>query len=91
MNKEKQMIDRNIELSAEFSRYLFEHPEVEEKIPTGAEIILLPEFDKDLKAFNLKLGKDIEAEDGKVVYVSIKSILPKSLSRIENIKLEPVA
>jgi len=28
MNKEKEMIERNIELSAEFSRYIFEHPEV---------------------------------------------------------------
>jgi len=27
--REKEMIERNIELSAEFSRYLFEHPELE--------------------------------------------------------------
>lgn len=33
MNKKKEMIERNIELSAEFSRYLFDHPEMEEKIP----------------------------------------------------------
>jgi len=25
----RKMIERNIELSAEFSRYLFEHPELE--------------------------------------------------------------
>jgi len=91
MSNEKEMIDRNIELSAEFSRYLFEHPEIEGKIPVDAEIILLPEFDKDLKAFNAKMGKDIEAEGGKVAYVTIKSMLPKSLSRIENIELESVA
>jgi hypothetical protein len=84
-------VERNIELSAEFSRYLFEHPEIEEKIPAGAEIVLLPEFDKELKAFNIKLGKDIEAEGGKVAYVSIKSMLPKSLSRIEAVELESVA
>ena len=41
MSKEKEMIERNIELSAEFSRYIFEHPEIEEKIPLGAEIILV--------------------------------------------------
>ncbi|MFH0813479.1 MAG: DUF5647 family protein [Pseudomonadota bacterium] len=56
------MIERNIELSAEFSRYLFEHPEIEEKIPLGSEIILLPEFDKELKEFNRGLGKNIESE-----------------------------
>jgi len=91
MNKEKEMIERNIELSAEFSRYLFEHPELEEKIPIGAEIILLPEFDKELKEYNLKLGRDIESEDGKVVYVAIKNMRPKLLSRIERIELESVA
>ena len=90
MNKEKEMIERNIELSAEFSRYLFEHPEVEEKIPMDAEIILLPEFDRELKDFNLKMGQDIEAGGVKVVYVVIKDIRPKVLSRIGAVELKPV-
>lgn len=90
MDKEKEMIERNIELSAEFSRYLFEHPEIEAKLPMDAEIILLPEFDQKLKEFNLGLGKDIEAKGGRVVYVVIKNIRPKTLSRIENIELEHV-
>lgn len=91
MIKEKEMIEKNIELSAEFSRFLFEHPEIEEKIPVGTEIILLPEFDEELKEFNLRLGKDIETEGSKVVYISIKEIRPKVLSRIEKIELESVA
>lgn len=52
-----------------------------------AEIILLPEFDKELKEFNLSLGKDMETEGSKVVYISIKDIRPKTLSRIEHIEL----
>ena len=88
MNKERIMIERNIELSAEFSRFLFEHPEMEGKIPVDAEVILLPGFDQELKEFNLQLGKDIEAEGGKVVYISIKEIRPKVLSRIDKIELE---
>jgi len=91
MNKEKEMIERNIEFSAEFSRYLFEHPEIEDKIPRDAEIILLPEYDEELKEFNLGMGKNIEAEGGKVVYISIKEIRPKVISRIERIELESVA
>lgn len=85
---EKKLIERNIELSAEFSRYLFEHPEIEEKIPLDAEIVFLPEFDEDLKNFNLNLGKNIEKEGGRVVYITIKQIRPKVLSRIEKIELE---
>ncbi len=90
MTKEKEMIERNIELSAELSRYLFEHPEIEAKIPIEAEIILLPEFDQELKEFNLNLGKNIEAGGNKVIYVTIKDIRPKTLSRIEKIELESV-
>jgi hypothetical protein len=91
MNNEKDMIARNIELSAEFSRYLFEHPETDERIPAEAEIVFLPEFDLELKAFNVELGKQIEAEGGKVVYVAIKTMRPKALSRIEAIELQSVA
>ncbi len=90
MINEKRMVERNIELSAEFSRYLFEHPEVEEKLSVDAEVVLLPEFDKELKEFNLQLGKNIEKEGGKVIYISIKEIRPKALSRIEKIELESV-
>jgi len=91
MNEEKKLIERNIEMSAEFSRYLFEHPEVEEQIPQDAEIVLLPEFDHELKAFNLGLGEMIENEGGKVFYITIKDIRPKVLSRIENIQLGSLA
>jgi len=84
------MVERNIELSAEFSRYIFEHPEIEEKIPVDAEVVLLPEFDKELKEFNLQLGKNIENEGGKVIYISIKEIRPKVFSRIEKIELESI-
>jgi len=89
--KEQEMIDLNIELSAEFSRYLFEHPEIEEKIPIDAEIVLLPEFDNELKEFNLNLGRNIKAEGDKVVYVVIKNIRSKVLSRIEKIEVESIA
>ena len=87
MNKEKEMIERNIELSAEFSRYLFEHPEMEERIPVGAEIVLLPEYDEELKEFNIGIGKKMEADGDQVIYVSIREMRPKSLSRIEKIGL----
>ena len=91
MNEEKKLIERNIEISAEFSRYLFEHPEVEEQIPQDAEIVLLPEFDDELKEFNLRLGQMIENEGGKAFYITIKDIRPKVLSRIENIQLGSLA
>ncbi|MBI4689415.1 MAG: hypothetical protein HY754_03980 [Nitrospirae bacterium] len=90
MSKEQKLIERNVELSAEFSRYVFEHTEIESQIPMDAEIVLLPDFDPELKEYNLQLGKDIEASGGKVAYVTIKSIRPKMLSRIEKLELQAV-
>lgn len=91
MNNGKDMVTRNIELSAEFSRYLFEHPQIEERIPAGAELIFLPEFDQELKEFNTGLGKQVEAEGGRVLYVAIKTLRPKILSRFEDVELQSVA
>ena len=85
--REKEMLERNIELSAEFSKYLFDHPDLEESIPSDAEIILLPEFDSDLKRFNLELGKNLESAGDKVVYVRIEKIRPRIISRIEGVSL----
>ena len=61
---------------------------MEEKIPVDAEIILLPEFDKELKEYNLRLGKDMESKGEKVAYIVIKDMRPKALSGIEKIELE---
>ena len=87
MNHEQEMTSRNIELSGEFSRYLFEHPEMENTIPKDAELILLPEFDKELKEHNIMLGEEIERENGNVVYVSIDKMRSERFSRIEGLHL----
>lgn len=90
MKNNSKIIERNLELSTEFSRYLFEHPEMEKDLPDDAEIILLPEFDKELKEHNLNTGKQMEAEGDKVVYLTITELRPKIISRIEGIKMVSV-
>lgn len=65
MKTNNKIIEKNFEISAEFSRYLFEHPEFAEKLPQEGEIILLPEFDPELKEHKLKLGKKNRIEKGK--------------------------
>ena len=87
MKEEKKLIERNIELSTEFSRYLFEHPELEKEIPPGVEIVFLPDFDPELKKFNLKLGKKLEEDGFKVFYIRIAKLKPKFLSRIEEVNI----
>jgi len=82
------MIERNIELSAEFSRYLFDHPDLGETIPQDSEIVFLPVFDNDLKNFNLKLGKKLQASGTPIVYINIKKLRPKILYRIEGVSVK---
>jgi hypothetical protein len=91
MNREQKLIEKNIELSAEFSRYLFDHPEIGDQIPLDSELVLIPEYDDELKKFNLTLGKKMEEEGEKVTYVIIRSIQPKSLSRLEHVELSSTA
>ena len=83
-----KMIERNIELSAEFSRYLFDHPELGKTIPADSEIVFLPEFDHDLKSFNIELGKMLQASGTLVVYIKIKKLRPKILSRMEGVSVQ---
>ena len=85
MKTNDEMTLKNIELSAEFSRYLFEHPEVEATLPADAEVILLPELDTELSAYNQDMGREMEARGEKVVYVRIGRLRPKTLSRIESL------
>ena len=85
---EQEMVKQNIELSAEFSKYLFDNPEFEDRIPPDSEIIFLPEFDQELKEFNVSLGKKLEIDGNKVTYVRIGKLKPKALSRIENIDID---
>jgi len=91
MSEEHNLIEKNIELSAEFSRYLFDHPELGSQIPLDSELVLVPEFDAELRGFNVSLGRKIEAEGGKVTYVVIKNINPKSYSRLTEVELKRVA
>lgn len=85
--KNEDMVQKNIELSTEFSRYLFEHPEIESMLPRDAEIVLIPDFDTKLRAHNKKLGRVMEARGEKVVYIRVGRLRPKTISRIESVAI----
>jgi hypothetical protein len=87
MKTDEGMAQKNIEISVEFSRYLFEHPEFEATLPAEAEIILLPELDSQLSEYNQALGREMEARGEKVVYIRLGRLRPKALSRIESLAI----
>jgi hypothetical protein len=50
-------------------------------------VIFLPEFDLELKDFNLRMAKDIESEGGKVVFIRVKDLSPKITSRLIGVEI----
>jgi hypothetical protein len=83
----EEFFNRNSELSIEFSKYVLEHSEVEELLTEGRVVVFLPEYDPELKDFNLKMAKGIEAEGGKVLYIKVKQLSPKITSRLVGVEV----
>jgi hypothetical protein len=82
-----QFFEKNNELSIEFSKYVLEHPEMEDLLSDKRLIIFLPEFDPELREFNMRMGKEIETEGGKVTYVKVKYLSPKVSSRLIGVEI----
>ena len=89
--KQIKLIEKNLELSFEFTRYLLAHPEVEKQIPSGAQVVMLPEYDEKLKRFNLRNSKRGREKGQPVVYVRIKRLASDRPSRLVGTKIERVA
>ena len=84
MTKE-ELFRKNQQLSTEFELYLLEHPELEEKIPNNAMIVLLPDYDKELAEMNMKLAEANKEPEQTIVYVRVEKL---RISRIEGLSLQ---
>jgi len=70
--KKEEAIKRNLDLLNEFMRYAFENPEVMDKIPPEAELVILPVDDQQLCDYNRKTADKIFSQGKTVVLVKIK-------------------
>ncbi len=84
---EQEIFAKNLILSTEFDRYVIEHPDIAEKIPLYAQIVLLPEDDKELCRINMEIAEKHKEEGQQVVYVHIGKVAPQ-ISRLTNVSLE---
>ena len=89
--KEAKLVEKNLELSFEFTRYLLDHPELEKRIPKGAQVVLLPDYDEELKRFNLRISRRQREKDQPVVCVRIKKFASGRSSRLVGTKIERMA
>ena len=83
----EEFFEKNSELSIEFSKYVLEHPEIEDLLSEEKVIIFLPEYDSELRDFNTRMGRDIEAEGGRVMYIKLKDLSPRISSRLIGVEV----
>lgn len=72
MNK-SAIVERNVQLTGEITRYFLQNPTVLEQLPAQFELILLPEDDPDLVRYSLQLLHHAAGDGDPVVFVRIAS------------------
>ena len=75
-------------LNTEFNKYLVEHPEISDKIPDNALVVILPEDDPALRRKNLELARRHRQKNQVVVYVRVKKLAPPPKSRLVQPRLK---
>ncbi len=78
-------------LSAEFSKYVLSHPEIDEQIPNGAQIIFNLENNPEFNKWAIEVARSQREKGQPIVFVKVKELSPIPASRIVNPKLELVA
>ena len=83
------------ELTMEFTRYLIQHPEFSERIPDGAQVVLLdrhdPVYSQKTMGFARRAGATNDVTNRPVVYVEVGELAPvrSRLPKVRVLKLAP--
>jgi hypothetical protein len=72
-----EIIKKNLDLHTEWMKYVFENPDVIDKIPKGAVLVLLPEDDKELYNENYKVLNESRKTGTPVFVVTLKTPKPQ--------------
>lgn len=73
---EDEVVKRNLDLHAEWMKYVFEHPDVLDTIPKGAVLVILPEDDSELYRENEKVVAENRKKGTPVFVVTMRSPKP---------------
>ncbi|TVM04129.1 MAG: hypothetical protein CV087_01660 [Candidatus Brocadia sp. WS118] len=77
---------KNTELIKEFNRYIREHPEFVDNIPSNAVVVMQLEKDEEFNNWSREMAKS-QAEKGQsIIYIKIKKMRPIR-SRIEKLEI----
>lgn len=77
-----EIVKRNLDLHAEWMKYVFDYPEVLDRIPKGAILVILPEDDETLYNENYRVLEENKMKGIPVFVVTMKTPKPR-ISNIE--------
>ncbi len=77
-----EIVKRNLDLHAEWMKYTFDNPDVLDRFPKGAVLVILPEDDSELYAENHKILEETKRKGIPVFVVTMKTPKPQ-ISSIE--------
>ena len=85
---DKELFNKNLDISHEFSKYLLNHPEIENKIPPDALVVFIVEDDPELSQKNIEMNRTNREPNQPLIFVKIKGIRPPEESRLIEPHLE---
>jgi Family of unknown function (DUF5647) len=83
--------DKQLELTAEFGKFVFDHPEVDALLPDGAYVYFEVDGEPEFNHYSRVLAESKQREGGvPVVRVRLKGLAPPQGSRLIDPVIEPV-
>lgn len=70
--RKESAVKENLDLLNEFMKYAFNNPEILEKIPPEAEIVILPTNDQELYDYNKEMADRMSSQGKKIVLVKMR-------------------
>lgn len=79
----REFAQKQLELTAEFGKFLFDHPEAEEGLPEGAYVFFEVTGEPEFNSYSRELAERRQREEGMpVVCVRVKGLQPPQGSRL---------
>ncbi len=91
LNRQQEIVQRNIALTGRIMQFLIEHPAIFDALPDKFELVLLPEDDPDIRQHNLELLDKYGSEGKPVVFARLKAHADSIKTQVEPSIFVPVA
>jgi hypothetical protein len=85
-----EFAQKQLELTAEFGKYVIDHPEVDDLLPPESHVYFEVEGENEFNRYTRELAEEQLREDGlPIVCVRIKGLAPRQGSRLIDPVIEP--